>query len=147
MASPAPLADLLTPPGAVITVGAPTFDEALAAQGIDTVPVDWRPPAAASAAAVAAVTADPRLVDANRTAVERMGAVRPQLVDIRSAAEVVGIGGRQLLHAGPPIAWADASGPLRGAIVGACLYEGWADGPGAAEKLAASGGIELSPCH
>jgi hypothetical protein len=145
--SPAPLADLLSPPGAVITVGAPSFDEALAAQGVDTVPVDWRPSPAGSAAAVAAVTADPRLVDANRTAVERMGAVRPQLVDIRSAAELVGIAGRQLLHAGPPIAWADASGPLRGAIVGACLYEGWVDNPEAAEKLAAAGGIELSPCH
>jgi hypothetical protein len=147
MTSPAPLADLLSPPGAVITVGAPTFDDALAAQGIDTVPVDWRPPPAASAAAAARVTADPRLVDANRTAVQRMGAVRPQLVDIRSAAEVVGIAGRQLLHAGPPIAWADASGPLRGAIVGACLYEGWTASPEAAEKLAAAGGIELSPCH
>ncbi len=131
----------------MITVGAPTFDEALAAQGIETVPVDWRPPPAASAAAVAAVAGDPRLVDANRTAVERMGAVRPRLVDVRPAAELVGIGRRQLLHAGPPIAWADASGPLRGAIVGACLYEGWADSPEAAEKLAAAGGIELSPCH
>jgi hypothetical protein len=141
------LADLLAPPPAVITVGAPTFDEALAAQGIETVPVDWRPPPAASAAAVAALTADPRRVEANRTAVERMGQVRPHLVDIRSAAELVGIAGRQLLHAGPPIAWADASGPLRGAIVGACLYEGWADSPDAAEKLAAAGGIELSPCH
>jgi hypothetical protein len=141
------LADLLSGPDAVITVGAPTFDEALAAQGIETVPVDWRPPPAESVAAVAAVTADPRLVDANRVAVERMGAVRPHLVDVRAAAEVVGIGGRQLLHAGPPIAWADASGPLRGAIVGACLYEGWADSPVSAEKLAAAGGIELSPCH
>jgi hypothetical protein len=141
------LADLLTGPEAVITVGAPSFDEALAAQGIETVPVDWRPPPAASAAAVAGVTADPRLMDANRTAVERMGAVRPHLVDVRAAAEVVGIGGRQLLHAGPPIEWADASGPLRGAIVGACLYEGWADSPDSAEKLAAAGAIELSPCH
>ena len=141
------LADLLSGPEAVITVGAPTFDEALAAQGIETVPVDWRPPPAASAEAVATVTADPRLVHANRLAVERMAAVRPHLVDVRAAAEVVGIGGRQLLHAGPPIGWADASGPLRGAIVGACLYEGWADSPGAAEKLAAAGGIELSPCH
>jgi hypothetical protein len=143
----APLGDLLAPPAAVVTVGAPTLDEALAAQGVDTVPVDWRPPPAASAGAVAAVAADPRLVEANRTAVERMGAVRPLLVDVRPAAEVVGTVRGQLLHAGPPIAWADASGPLRGAIVGACLYEGWADSVEAAEKLAAAGGIELSPCH
>jgi Protein of unknown function (DUF1116) len=142
-----PLGDLLAPPPAVVTVGAPPFDEALAAQGVDTVPVDWRPPPAASATAVAAVAADPRLVEANRTAIERMGAVRPLLVDVRPAAELVGLGPRQLLHAGPPIAWADASGPLRGAVVGACLYEGWADTPEAAGALAARGGIELSPCH
>ena len=141
------LADLLAPPAAVITVGAPTLDEALAAQGVPTVPVDWRPPPAGSAAAVAAVTAAPGLDRANRAAVERMGAVRPRLVDVRPAAEAVGIGRHQLLHAGPPIGWEAASGPLRGAIVGACLYEGWADTPAAAEAHAASGTIELAPCH
>jgi hypothetical protein len=141
------LTDLLAAPAAVVTVGAPTLDEALAAQGVPTVPVDWRPPPAASAPAVAAVTADPRLADANRRVVERMAAVRPRLVDVRPAAEVVGIGRHQLLHAGPPIAWEAASGPLRGAVVGACLYEGWAETPEAAETLGASGAIELSPCH
>jgi hypothetical protein len=141
------LADLLTPPEAVVTVGAPTLDEALVAQGVATVPVDWRPPPAASAAAVAAVAADARRDAANRTAVGRMTAVRPRLVDVRPAAELVGLGRHQLLHAGPPIGWDAASGPLRGAIVGACLYEGWATTPDEAERLAASGAIELAPCH
>jgi hypothetical protein len=141
------VADLLTAPEAVITVGAPTLDEALAAQGVPTVSVDWRPPPTGSVAAVATVTADPRLAPANRTAIDRMTAVRPRLVDVRPAAEVVGIGRHQLLHAGPPLAWDAASGPMRGAIIGACLYEGWADTPDTAEGLAASGAIELSPCH
>ncbi|HET6834646.1 MAG TPA: DUF1116 domain-containing protein [Acidimicrobiales bacterium] len=142
-----PVTDLLVAPEAVITVGAPTLDEALAAQGVATVPVEWRPPPAGSAAAVAKVTADPRLAPANRTAIDRMTAVRPRLVDVRPAAELVGIGRHQLLHAGPPLAWGAASGPMRGAIIGACLYEGWADTPDAAEGLAASGAIELAPCH
>jgi hypothetical protein len=142
-----PLADLLAPPAAVITVGAPTLEEALAAQGVPTVPVEWRPPAGASRAAVAAVMGAEGLDAANRTAVERMTAVRPQLVDVRPASDEVGIGRHQLLHAGPPIEWDAASGPLRGAIVGACLYEGWAPTPEAAEALAASGAIELAPCH
>ena len=38
-------------------------------------------------------------------------------------------------------------GPMRGAIVGAILYEGWTDNPRAAENLAADGGIKFSPCH
>jgi hypothetical protein len=146
-AAASPAADLLAAPEAVITVGAPTLDEALAGQGVPTVPVDWRPPPAGSAAAVANVTADPRLAPANRTAIDRMTAVRPRLVDVRPAAEVVGIGRHQLLHAGPPLAWDAASGPMRGAIIGACLYEGWADTPAAAEGLATSGDIELLPCH
>jgi hypothetical protein len=141
------LADLLVAPTRVITVGAPTLDEALAGQGVPTVAVDWRPPPAGSRPAVASVMARPGLDEANRVAIERMTAVRPQLVDVRPAADEVGIGRHQLLHAGPPIDWEAASGPLRGAIVGACLYEGWADSPEAAERLAASGALELAPCH
>ena len=86
---------------------------------------------------------------ANHTAVERMIESRPQLVGVARAAEAVPFlaGGRRLLHAGPPIAWERASGPLRGAIVGAALFEGWAADAGAAAELAAGGGIELAPCH
>jgi hypothetical protein len=146
-AGASPVADLLVAPEAVITVGAPTLDEAVAAQGVPTVPVEWRPPPAGSVAAVAEVTADPRLAQANRTAIDGMAAVRPRLVDVGTAAELVGIGRHQLLHAGPPVDWGAASGPLRGAIIGACLYEGWADTPDAGERIAASGAIELSPCH
>src|SRR5262245_33961310 len=118
------MSDLLRGPGAVITVGAPIFDEALAAQGVATMPVEWRPPPAASVAAARTVTADPRLAEANRAAVERMTAVRPRLVDVVPAGLAVGLERHQLLHAGPPVTWEAASGPLRGAILGACLYEG-----------------------
>lgn len=86
---------------------------------------------------------------ANHTAVERMIESRPQLTSVERAAEAVPFlaGGRRLLHAGPPIEWERASGPLRGAIVGAALFEGWADDAGGAEELAAGGAIELAPCH
>ena len=52
-----------------------------------------------------------------------------------------------LLHAGPPIAWNRMCGPMRGAVIGACIYERLASDPGDAEQLAASGGIEFAPCH
>jgi hypothetical protein len=54
---------------------------------------------------------------------------------------------RMLLHAGPPIEWADASGPLRGALIGACLFEGWAASVDDAERILAAGEIALDPCH
>jgi hypothetical protein len=52
-----------------------------------------------------------------------------------------------LLHAGPPITWARASGPMRGAIVGALIYEGLATDWAGAEALVTSGAIDLEPCH
>jgi hypothetical protein len=52
-----------------------------------------------------------------------------------------------ILHAGPPIGWERMCGPLRGAIQGAIVLEGWAPDLAAAEKLAASGGIAFEPCH
>ncbi len=52
-----------------------------------------------------------------------------------------------ILHAGPPITWDRMCGPMRGAIIGALIYEGRAKTAEEAEKLAASGEIEYAPCH
>ena len=55
--------------------------------------------------------------------------------------------GRIILHAGPPIEWARMCGPLRGAVCGAIVFEGWATDLAAAEKLAAGGGVAFEPNH
>lgn len=39
------------------------------------------------------------------------------------------------------------NGPMRGAITGAIVFEGWAKNLTQAEELAASGEIKFSPCH
>ena len=57
------------------------------------------------------------------------------------------MGERTILHAGPPIEWPDMSGPLRGAVLGAAVYEGLAGDLDEAERLAASGAFEFGPCH
>jgi len=85
---------------------------------------------------------------ANQIAVERMMAARPILRRVARAADVIpALRGRMLLHAGPPITWERVSGPLRGAMIGACLYEGWAAHAPAAEELLQSGGVLWEPCH
>ena len=38
-------------------------------------------------------------------------------------------------------------GPMRGAIVGAALFEGWADSPEAAIAMIEQGEIAFEPCH
>ena len=57
------------------------------------------------------------------------------------------LNGRMLLHAGPPIPWERAAGPLRGAMIGACLYEGWAQDAAEAEALLQAGAVRWEPCH
>jgi hypothetical protein len=52
-----------------------------------------------------------------------------------------------LLHAGPPITWERASGPMRGAITGALIFEGKAKSEAEAQALVESGKIKLEPCH
>jgi Protein of unknown function (DUF1116) len=64
------------------------------------------------------------------------------------ARDALGLGPSDFLHAGPPIDWARASGPMRGALIGAALFEGLADDPAAAEALLESSAtITLDPCH
>ena len=85
---------------------------------------------------------------ANETAVGRMTSSRPMLTTVATARDVIpGMRDDLLLHAGPPIEWERMSGPLRGAILGALIFEGRAKGEGEAEELAKSGDIEFAPCH
>ena len=141
------MADLLGSEPQIVTTGVSLFADALAAQGTAPLRVDWRPPAGA-ADALASIALDGRVADANATAVDRVQTARPHLVDIHPARDAIdGFDHGMLLHAGPPIDWADASGPLRGAIIGALLYEGWADDPDAAVARAERGDITLAPCH
>ncbi|HMN27744.1 MAG TPA: DUF1116 domain-containing protein, partial [Caldilineaceae bacterium] len=85
---------------------------------------------------------------ANLAAVTRLIEARPVLVGLGRASEVIpGMRDNLILHAGPPISWQRMSGPLRGAIIGALIYEGKASDPAQAEQLASSGEIDFAPCH
>ena len=139
--------ELLSGPPAIVAAGVEVFSTALRAQGASVTDVDWRPPGFGSPDDLAQLALDPRRAAANRVAVERVLAAGSHLVDVRPAREVLDIGDRMLLHSGPPLTWETASGPMRGALVGACLFEGWAATVEEAEKLLAAGEIALDPCH
>jgi hypothetical protein len=137
---------LSTPP-AVVTAGAALLADALAQQAVEVSPVLWQPPAG-DPAAVAAVMGDARRRDANARALEAMLGAEAHLVDVLPASEALGLERGQFLHAGPPVDWDRASGPLRGALIGALLFEGMADTPEGAERLLATGeGVSWEPCH
>lgn len=85
---------------------------------------------------------------ANAEAVERMMESHPVLVGVGKALDVIpGMKENLLLHAGPPITWDRASGPMQGAITGALIFEGKAKDEAGARQLIESGEIELEPCH
>jgi hypothetical protein len=133
----------------VLNVGLP-----LIVDGVDpdaVVQLDWRPPAFgdADAARLMAGLDTERTAAANERAVAAMHAVRPQLTSVRPAREVVPRldGGRLLLHAGPPITVDRMCGPMLGALMGAAVFEGWADDGEHARALLESGEISVAPCH
>ena len=140
---------LLGRPVKVASAGVELFADELARQNVPVERVDWRPPepGAEDALARAAVHLS-RIADANATAVARMQEARPLLTGIGSAGDLIeGMTPNTLLHAGPPIDWPDMSGPLRGAVIGAALYEDLATDVADAEAKAASGAFEFVPCH
>jgi hypothetical protein len=68
---------------------------------------------------------------------------------VAAARDVIpGMKDNLFLHAGPPIEWARMSGPLRGAIIGAMLFEG-RGGVNEAEAIvrAERGEVEFDSCH
>jgi hypothetical protein len=140
--------DLFNTPLHIINVGADLFADPLASQGAPLIKVAWQPAAGNTDAALSKLLEDERVDHANQEAVKRMITARPRLVDVRPAQEVIpGMHKHLLLHAGPPITWERMSGPLRGAIIGALLYEGLAPDHKIAERLASSGEIAFEPCH
>jgi hypothetical protein len=84
----------------------------------------------------------------NTTAVNRLMEARPILKAVATARDVIpGMKDNLFLHAGPPIEWARMSGPLRGAIIGAMLFEGIAKSEAEATSMGERGQVEFDSCH
>jgi len=85
---------------------------------------------------------------ANGEATGRMMEAHPVLVSLRPARDVIPNMREDLvLHAGPPVSWERAAGPVRGAVIGALLLEGKARTEADALRIIAEGSITLEPCH
>ncbi len=133
----------------VINLGLSGFKQALDDVQVTAVQVDWKPPIEVDGRLLVKVKAlQPAIDAANATVTKVILSGMPHLVGLERAVEVVpGMKEDMLLHAGPPITWQRMCGPMRGAVIGALLYEGKAQTPEEARQLAASGAIKFSPCH
>ncbi|WP_434778258.1 DUF1116 domain-containing protein [Neisseria sp. Ec49-e6-T10] len=86
---------------------------------------------------------------ANEKVIEMIKSARPFWQDVVPAGEAIPELREKkiLLHAGPPIAYADMTGPMKGACIGALLFEGWAATEQEAVNMLQSDQIAFKPCH
>jgi hypothetical protein len=147
------LGGLLSRDVSVVAAGASVLADALAEQAVPVETVDWRPPSGPPghngsgdlAGDLAVVMGDRRRTAADAEAVSRLLGARPHLVDVRPARDVLDIERGTFYHAGPPLTWDRASGPMRGALIGAALFEELASTPEEAERMLRTAPLE--PCH
>src|SRR5688572_22484892 len=122
----------------VINVGLSSFADSIQQTGGKATHLDWRPPASGNRETgmkLAMLLNDPEVEAANRTAHERFLSAQPMLIGVEQARNAIpDLRERMLLHAGPPIEWSRMCGPMQGAIIGAILYEGWAENQEAARE-------------
>jgi len=89
-----------------------------------------------------------RIEEANQEAIKLVLSGDPVLVDVIPAAEAIpNLKDRMILHAGPPIDWDRMCGPMRGAVAGIAIFEGWAPDLLSAAEMAADGAFDFKPNH
>jgi Protein of unknown function (DUF1116) len=141
------MSELLRREPHIISAGLQLLADAAQEQAARVTQVDWAPPMAGTEDDLVPVLSDPARSAANALAVQRMLGVRADLVDVVPARTALDLQRGEFLHAGPPIGWERAAGPLRGALMGAAVFEGLAESPEAAARLGERGAFALAPCH
>lgn len=146
--------DLLRERLRIINIGLESFAESLRNQGAEVLHVAWKPPAGGNERTLKLLEklSQPAIKEkidmANSEAVELIINAQPFLIDVSPASEAIpGMEKNLILHAGPPVSWERMCGPVRGAVMGALIFEGLAKTIDEAEALASSGEIRFEPCH
>jgi len=133
----------------VINIGMKSFKETLDGLKVNSVQVEWKPPIFSDSKVFQVINENKdKIESANKEAITRILNSKPYLIGMGKALDVIpGMKKNLLLHAGPPVTWDKMCGPMKGAVIGALIYEGMASSTQEAEQIAASGKIEFSPCH
>ena len=146
--------DLFTATLKPVNLGLDMFADDLQRQGVEPVLMDWTPPGGGDPEVITALgrleRADiaEKINAANEIALERVLSAQPFLEGFGQALDVVpGMTKNTILHSGPPIEFERMSGPMKGAVTGALVFEGLAADIDSAFELAASRELNVSPCH
>ena len=122
----------------ILNVGLKSFADNIRAAGGLVKHVDWQPPAGGDGSIgskLADLINNERIEKANKKAFGYYVNANPVLEGIGIARDdLPGMTEKLLLHAGPPLDWENMCGPMKGAILGAAIYEGWASNLSEAER-------------
>lgn len=146
--------ELLNNPPRVINIGIKSFTEPIIEFGGEALQYDWRPRAGGNKKLIKILDEldkhKEEIDAANAEVVERLTNSQPYLVDVAPAYELIpelDNDKKIILHAGPPIKFENMTGPMIGSMVGAMIFEGWADSHEDAMKQLENGEVEFMPCH
>lgn len=135
----------------VLNVGLSSFADSITKAGGSVLQIEWSPPAEGQqeiGRSLAQLVNLLSVENANQSAFDAYQSAQPVLNGVGTAGQVLpNMAERMILHSGPPIAWKDMCGPMKGAILGAILYEDWTENLTKAEAMASSGEIVFEPCH
>ena len=136
----------------VVNIGVDNFLLSLQDCGVPFIDIDWRPPSQGDSELIDMLfkltvgfrdaNGDSLIDLANQTGLRRILAAQPVVRRVLPAYELIpDFEANVIYHAGPPISWEDMCGPMRGAVIGAILYEELAPNEIEAERLLRSGSI------
>ncbi|MGK0606847.1 acyl-CoA synthetase FdrA [Enterococcus gilvus] len=152
-ASPS-VAELLNTKPRVINVGLQSFNESIQTFDGKSIQFNWKPRAGGNKKMIHILNALEEHADKiekeNQQVMDKIKNAQPFLTDVVPAKNVIpelNEAQKTLLHAGPPITWEAMTGPMKGSVVGAAIFEGWAESEKEVLALVEAGEIRFIPCH
>lgn len=146
--------ELLNTKPRIINVGLPSFNQSIQAFEGQSEQFNWKPRAGGNQKMIKILNAledyEEQINEENQQVMEKIQHAQPFLTDVVPAKTVIpelNEETKTLLHAGPPITWEAMTGPMKGSVVGAAIFEGWASDENQVTALVEAGEIRFIPCH
>ncbi|MGC6768532.1 acyl-CoA synthetase FdrA [Enterococcus sp. LJL51] len=146
--------ELLNTKPRIINVGLQSFNESIIEYGGASEQFNWKPRAGGNKKMIRILNEldefSEKIEAENQQVTDKIKNAQPFLIDVVPAKTVISElneAQKTLLHAGPPIAYEEMTGPMQGSCIGAALFEGWAKNESEARTLLENGQIRFIPCH
>lgn len=136
----------------VVNIGLKQFAKDIKEQGAEVIQLQWKPIAGGRRDIIEAldkiVAVRDKIIEANHTVVDRIKEAKPMLIGINLALDAIpGMTKTTILHSGPFVTWENMCGPMKGAVIGALLYEELVADEEEAIRFIEDGKVTFAPCH